>query len=164
MMEENIINEIKEEALPVSESAEEAAIDAGTEEENEIASLAKVSEEASAKISEEPSGTEEREDGEENTDISAEDFAKTISNPMFAVFARGRKGDISSAVRDFNEMMKAGRALLSEEAQMKMTPGGGFAGGGVALSERQRKIAREAGMSYKEYYELRNALPEKNNK
>lgn len=158
MMEENIINEIKEEALPVSESAEEAAIDAGTEEENEIAELTKVSEEASAKI------PEEREDGEENTDISAEDFAKTISNPMFAVFARGRKGDISSAVRDFNEMMKAGRALLSEEAQMKMTPGGGFAGGGVALSERQRKIAREAGMSYKEYYELRNALPEKNNK
>ncbi len=172
MTEENIINETKEEALPAPESAEEKAFDDKEEAKQPDAELEKINEEASAEVSAEAPSEESdgftdcgaEENGEENADISAEDFAKTLANPMFAVFARGRKGDINSAVRDFNEMMQAGRALLSEEAQMKMTPGGGFAGGGVALSEKQRRIAREAGMSYKEYYELRRALPEKNNK
>ncbi len=31
----------------------------------------------------------------------------------------------------------------------------------VALSDRQRKLAREYGMSYREYYELINGIPTK---
>ena len=106
---------------------------------------------------------EERADAaEENAEISAESFAKTLANPMFAVFARGRSGGIEEAVRDFEKMIAAGRESLTEEMLMKMTPGAvECAGGGAALSERQRKIARDAGMSYREYYEIIRSIPTK---
>lgn len=162
MTEENIITETKEEALSVPERAEEEVPSEASEEEKKPNEDSEAGEKELAQ--EEENSAEGETEEQRDADISAEEFARTLGNPMFAVFARGRKGDINSAVRDFNEMMQAGRALLSEEAKMKMTPGGGFAGGGVALSERQRKIAREAGMSYREYYELIHTLPEKNNK
>jgi hypothetical protein len=95
-------------------------------------------------------------------EISAERFAKTLANPMFAVFAKGRSGSIEDAVRDFENMLTAGRSSLSEEELMKMTPGAVSALGGIALSERQREIARMAGMSYREYYEIIRTIPTKN--
>ena len=105
---------------------------------------------------------EERADAaEENAEISAESFAKTLANPMFAVFARGRSGGIEEAVRDFEKMLSAGREGISEEMLLKMTPGAFECAGGVALSERQRKIARQAGMSYREYYEIIRSIPTK---
>lgn len=105
---------------------------------------------------------EERADAaEENAEISAESFAKTLANPMFAVFARGRSGGIEEAVRDFEKMLSAGRGGISEEMLLKMTPGAFECAGGVALSERQRKIARQAGMSYREYYEIIRSIPTK---
>ena len=96
------------------------------------------------------------------TDLSAEDFAMILKNPMFAVFARGRKGDIMSAARDFSYMLEMGRGELSEYDRMKMTPSAGAGLAGVSLSEGQRKLARDAGMSYAEYYDLIRAIPEKN--
>jgi hypothetical protein len=94
--------------------------------------------------------------------MDSETFARTLANPMFAVFARGRSGSVEDAVREFEKMIAAGRNVLSEEDIMKMTPGTGFCtAGGVALSERQRKIARDAGMSYREYYEIIRAIPVK---
>ena len=105
---------------------------------------------------------EERADAaEENAEISAESFAKTLANPMFAVFARGRSGGIEEAVRDFEKMLSAGREGISEEMLLKMTPGAFECAGGVALSERQGKIARQAGMSYREYYEIIRSIPTK---
>ena len=80
---------------------------------------------------------------------------------MFAVFARGRSGSIEEAVRDFENMLAAGRNSLSEEELMKMTPGACSAASGAVLSERQRKIARDAGMSYREYYEIIRSIPTK---
>lgn len=152
MEEENVINE---EALP--EDGEE-------EKEAPAAESAEQEAQESAPTPEETGGAEEPLQSEAG-EISAEDFAKTLQNPMFAAFARGRRGDISDIVRDFAAMLDAGKGLLSEEARMKLTPGAGYCGGaGVALSERQRKIAREAGMSYREYYELIRALPEKANR
>jgi hypothetical protein len=109
---------------------------------------------------EEAEGAEE-ESEENEAPISAESFAKTLANPMFAVFARGRGGSIEEAVRSFEEMLMAGRASLSEEELMKMTPGACGALGGTALSENQRRIAREAGMSYREYYEIIRSIPTK---
>ena len=103
---------------------------------------------------------EEAEESEE-TEISAEGFAKALANPMFAVFARGRSGSVESAVRDFEKMLAAGRSTLSEEELMKMTPGAYSSASGTALSERQRKIARDAGMSYREYYEIICSIPTK---
>jgi hypothetical protein len=93
--------------------------------------------------------------------INAESFAKTLANPMFAVFARGRSGGIEEAVRDFEKMLEAGRGYVSEEDLMKMTPGAYSALGGTPLSARQREIARKAGMSYREYYEIISTIPTK---
>ena len=107
----------------------------------------------------EDAGEAAEEDGGE--EISADAFAKTLANPMFALFARGRSGSIEEAVRDFEKMISAGRSTLTEDELMKMTPGAvGFAGGN-ALTERQRRIAREAGMSYREYYEVIRTIPTK---
>ena len=107
----------------------------------------------------EEAGEAAEEDGGE--EISADAFAKTLANPMFALFARGRSGSIEEAVRDFEKMISAGRSTLTEDELMKMTPGAvGFAGGN-ALTERQRRIAREAGMSYREYYEVIRTIPTK---
>ena len=102
-------------------------------------------------------------DTENASEIDSQVFAATLSNPMFAVFARGRNTDINTAVRDFLFMLKEGRDLIREEAILRMTPHAGFAGAdGIALTERQRKIARDAGMSYREYYDIIRAIPEKN--
>jgi beta-lactamase superfamily II metal-dependent hydrolase len=101
------------------------------------------------------------EEGGEGEEISAEAFAKTLANPMFALFARGRSGGIEEGVRDFEKMLMDGRSTLTEEEIMKMTPGACGSYLGNALSERQRKIARDAGMSYREYYEIIRTIPTK---
>ena len=135
-------------------------------------STAESAENTQSTEAEESGGTETEEpEADDNTEadaesaeaeaISAEVFAKTLANPMFAVFARGRSGGIEEAVRDFEKMMAAGRSMLTEEALMKMTPIAGGAGGAPGLSEHQRRIAREAGMSYREYYEIIRLIPTK---
>ncbi|MBQ7291801.1 MAG: hypothetical protein IJW76_08790 [Clostridia bacterium] len=99
-------------------------------------------------------------EGEAAQAISAKDFARVLANPMFAFFARGRAESAEFLAQEFEKMLAAGKSTLSEEALMKMTPSAGFSAvGGVALSERQRKIARDAGMSYREYYEIIRTIP-----
>ncbi len=98
----------------------------------------------------------------EEAAISAEDFARVLANPMFVFFARGRGESAERLAHEFEKMLAAGRSAVSEDDMMKMTPSAGFAAaGGVALSERQRKIARDAGMSYREYYDIISAIPTK---
>ena len=140
MTEENIINaepaidgvpeEVPENTETVTEKQEhEAHEDAGENQNDENAE-------------------ENVSDTENASEIDSQVFAATLSNPMFAVFARGRNTDINTAVRDFLFMLKEGRDLIREEVIMRMTPHAGFAGAdGIALTERQRKIARDAGMS-----------------
>ncbi|MGN1096100.1 MAG: hypothetical protein ACI4QR_06895 [Eubacteriales bacterium] len=99
---------------------------------------------------------------ESEEQISSEEFSRVLQNPMFAFFARGRRGSIDEAVRDFSKMLSAGRNSISEEDLQKMTPGVSFgAFSEIALSERQRRIAREAGMSYREYYNMLSSIPAK---
>ena len=147
-MEENEILSENEEAASAEVNAPDTA-----ENENDAPEEA-----AQAETAE---GEESAEAEETKTEISDERFAKTLANPMFAVFARGRSGSIEEAVRAFEEMLFAGRGSLSEEMLMKMTPGACGALGGAALSEHQRRIAREAGMSYREYYEIIRSIPTK---
>ena len=141
-------------------------------EENEISTEITTAEKnGGAENAEEAKGTEATESPEEcfeeateedaPEEISAESFAKTLANPMFAVFARGRSGGIEEAVRDFEKMLLLGRSALTEDELMKMTPGAHGALGATALSERQRRIARDAGMSYREYYEIIRSIPTK---
>ena len=135
-------------------------------------STAESAENTQSTEAEESGGTEAEEpEADDNTEadaesaeaeaISAEVFAKTLANPMFAVFARGRSGSIEEAILDFEKMIAAGRSTLSEEELMKMTPGAYSAASGTVLSERQRRIARDAGMSYREYYEIIRSIPTK---
>lgn len=144
----------------ILESAEEKTEPAAQERDaQENAECAEEPAEEAGEEAPEEAGEAAEEDGGE--EISADAFAKTLANPMFALFARGRSGSIEEAVRDFEKMISAGRSTLTEDELMKMTPGAvGFAGGN-ALTERQRRIAREAGMSYREYYEVIRTIPTK---
>lgn len=102
--------------------------------------------------------------GEEAETIDGERLMRMASNPMFVHFARGRKDGIDRICRDFEAMLAAGGRPLhgvSATDMAKMTPSVGLASPDLALSERQREIARAAGMTYREYYESISALPDK---
>lgn len=100
--------------------------------------------------------------GEEDFRISDEDFSRALKNPMFPMFSRGRNESVEQSVRNFCKMIAAGKNSVSEEDRIRMTPYSGYGVvSDIALSERQKKIAREAGMSYREYYEIIKSLPKK---
>lgn len=100
--------------------------------------------------------------GEEDFSISDEDFSRALKNPMFPMFSRGRNESVEQSVRNFCKMIAAGKNSVSEEDRIRMTPYSGYGVvSDIALSERQKKIAREAGMSYREYYEIIKSLPKK---
>lgn len=109
---------------------------------------------------------------EVQTEISDADMRRIIADPMFVCFAKGKTQDIASLCRDFCTMLAQGenameKSNLSESVLARVTPGGGNYGAGVVLTERQRALARSAGMSYREYYDLISGIPEhtrKNNR
>ena len=109
---------------------------------------------------------------EMQTEISDADMRRIIADPMFVCFAKGKTQDIASLCRDFCTMLAQGenameKSNLSESVLARVTPGGGNYGAGVVLTERQRALARSAGMSYREYYDLISGIPEhtrKNNR
>ena len=99
---------------------------------------------------------------EEDFRISDEEFSRALKNPMFPMFSRGRNESVEQSVRNFCKMIAAGKNSVSEEDRIRMTPYSGYGVvSDIALSERQKKIAREAGMSYREYYEIIKSLPKK---
>lgn len=99
---------------------------------------------------------------EEDFSISDEEFSRALKNPMFPMFSRGRNESVEQSVRNFCKMIAAGKNSVSEEDRIRMTPYSGYGVvSDIALSERQKKIAREAGMSYREYYEIIKSLPQK---
>ena len=100
--------------------------------------------------------------GEEDFSISDEEFSRALKNPMFPMFSRGRNESVEQSVRNFCKMIAEGKNSVSEEDRIRMTPYSGYGVvSDIALSERQKKIAREAGMSYREYYEIIKSLPQK---
>lgn len=100
--------------------------------------------------------------GEEDFHISDEEFSRALKNPMFPMFSRGRNESVEQSVRNFCKMIAAGKNSVSEEDRIRMTPYSGYGVvSDISLSERQKKIAREAGMSYREYYEIIKSLPQK---
>lgn len=130
----------------VSEEASDEAYDEASEETSAEA-LRETSEETDSNVTAEET-------------LSDDEFSRILQNPMFAYFARGRLGNIEDTARDFEKMLRAGKNSVSEEDRIRMTPYSGYgAVCDIALSDRQRKIAREAGMAYREYYELIRTLP-----
>ena len=91
-----------------------------------------------------------------------EDFSDVLSHPMFARFAKGKRGNIEEICLDFREMLSSMPKTEISDVSAKMTPSvAGNASPDVALTERQRMIARAAGMTYREYYTLVNNIPVK---
>lgn len=165
---------------------QEAAEKTGSEEEGAAPAGAVPEDEADTEETDIPSGEEENpktggqaqpeaEQGgapEMQTEISDADMRRIIADPMFVCFAKGKTQDIASLCRDFCTMLAQGenameKSNLSESVLARVTPGGGNYGAGVVLTERQRALARSAGMSYREYYDLISGIPEhtrKNNR
>ena len=90
-----------------------------------------------------------------------EDLSPMLSHPMFAHFARGRRGDIEAICHDFKAMLSSLPEAENGSLASKMTPRAYYAAPDVALTERQRAIARAAGMSYREYYAMIGDIPHK---
>ena len=104
----------------------------------------------------------EEETVNENTDFEGpSDHSDVLSHPMFAHFAKDKKGDIDTICRDFRTMLAALSSLPADAmVAAKITPCvSQNASPDLALTERQRMIARAAGMSYREYYTLVNDIP-----
>lgn len=94
--------------------------------------------------------------------LSEEEMRAVVTNPMFALFARGKSQTFDEICRDFMKMTAGTRNAGSRRM---VTPSGSSAvNRDVALSDKQRKLAREYGMSYREYYELINGIPSKSYK
>ena len=100
--------------------------------------------------------------GRETEEPLKNDGEDVLSHPMFAHFARGRRGNIEDICRDFREMLSAMPKSGVSDLTAKMTPSvSANAAPDLALTERQRMIARAAGMSYREYYALVSDVPAK---
>ncbi len=93
--------------------------------------------------------------GEREPPADAPDAASLCRHPMFACFAKGRREGFDELICAFAEMLRAGgMEAASPNVAAMMTPDVSYAVQDVALTERQRAIARAAGMSYREYYTL----------
>ncbi len=87
--------------------------------------------------------------------ISEEEAARLTADPMFSRFARGRQGSFDEILSAFREMLHARHSDAPHaELSAKMTPAVTSAVTNLPLSERQRAIARAAGMTYSEYYSI----------
>lgn len=99
------------------------------------------------------------EPSENTAPLTEEETRTVVTNPMFALFARGKSQPFDEICRDFIKMTAGARNAGSRRM---VTPACSSAvNRDVALSDRQRKLAREYGMSYREYYELINGIPAK---
>ncbi len=150
-------DEVGASAEEAAKTEEDASIDAETEE------VAEEPSEAPEALCEAVGSEEVFADGAEVEErISDEEYARVLKNPMFALFSRGRTGDTESAVRDFKKMLSSAGSGVSEEDRARMAPSSGYGAlRDFGLSERQRKIARDAGMSYREYHALISSIPVK---
>lgn len=90
-------------------------------------------------------------------EISDAQCRRILSNPMFYAYAKGRAESIAELISGFSEMISldGGAAIPTE---MRATPEPKAAVAEFALSERQKNIARDAGMSYREYYSFLKSM------
>ena len=109
-----------------------------------------------AVVSEESKAAEASQEGE-TAEMSDDETETLASHPMFPRFARGRKGSFHEILVAFREMLQvSSRMDPSETLTAKMTPAATQAVSDVALTERQRAIARAAGMSDRDDYHILN--------
>ncbi len=88
--------------------------------------------------------------------IGEKEAEELTAHPMFSRFARGRQGSFEEILMAFREMLAVSPSQARETVSAKMTPAASQTTLDVALTERQRAIARAAGMTYREYYAILN--------
>ena len=136
------------------ENKKEALTEISEEQTEEAELMPQIPEEAV--VSEESKEAEASQEGE-TAEMSDDETETLASHPMFPRFARGRQGSFHEILVAFREMLHVScRMDPTETLTAKMTPAATQAVSDVALTERQRAIARAAGMSYREYYHILN--------
>jgi len=159
-----IINEEIADSSAENENAAQGEIAATVAEENGAEIADGSAEEAAAE--EAADDTAEAEDGadeaEENADcialITDDDRLRAVTDPMFPTFAKGKRQPLDELISDFLKMTSLGAMAPKVSPMTLQTPRGSFASADYALSERQRKIAESAGMSYREYYNFLKSM------
>lgn len=145
--------EEKTEAAPeVSDEAEDISAEEKTDEAEENTDGG---EEENADVSaDEPVGDET-----DGTPAPLDDAARlaAVTDPMFPTFAKGKAGTLDEIISDFYKMTSEGGAPKRSPLTLA-TPVGAAASPDYALSERQRRIAQSAGMSYREYYNFLKSM------
>ena len=100
-----------------------------------------------------------------------EKLTDILSDPAFRAFSRGRYGDILSLYEEYRgfllQLSESPEAKRYRAAQRELASTG-FSGGascatdyGSLLSDNQKRIAKAAGMSYRQYSELLSQIPTK---
>lgn len=92
--------------------------------------------------------------------LTDEECRRILSNPMFYTFAKGKAMSLDEMISEFSEMMALG-AEQKLTPMARTTPVQGVSSPDYALSERQRRIARDAGMSYREYFKYLKTMKTK---
>lgn len=96
---------------------------------------------------------------------------QALADTSFRLFSRGKRGDILSLYEDYlgflDGLASSPEAKRYRAAQRELASTG-FSGGascaadyGSMLSDNQRRIAKAAGMSYRQYAELLSQIPSK---
>lgn len=102
-----------------------------------------------------------------------ENVAQDIISESFRIFAKGRNGEPENIYSEFLDLRRSFEKGLSEKnparglsGQEKSTRAySGFDGAGIyrnasaGLTKRQMQIARDSGMSFREYAELLDSVP-----
>ena len=103
--------------------------------------------------------------------FDSERLFEVLGDGAFRTFLRGRRGDLLNIYEDYlgflSEMGKASEEKRRRDAQRQLCSTGFSEGASCAtdygsmLSENQRRIAKAAGMSYRQYSELLCQIPSK---
>lgn len=156
MNENDII--IKEEiADPAAENENAAASEiseAALEENGAEVAEGAAAEETADNTAEADDGADEAEEEAAGDSVGLTDAARlsAVTDPMFPTFAKGKDQPLDALISDFIKMKSLGAGEPKLSPRALATPRGSAASPDYALSERQRRIADGAGMSYREYY------------
>lgn len=158
-----IINEEIADRSAENENAAQCEIAAAEENGAEIADGSAeeaAAEEAADDTAEAEDGADEaeKETADDAVGITDDDRLRAVTDPMFPTFAKGKRQPLDELISDFLKMTSLGAMAPKVSPMTLQTPRGSFASADYALSERQRKIAESAGMSYREYYNFLKSM------
>lgn len=148
-MNENI-NE--NEMIPEKDAEAEITVDKSAPETDDEANAAKTDAAAENDDNASCGGSEDEISDVNEPELSDDDCRRILSDARFFEFSKGKDGRIEDLIREFSKTFNINAGEAKVMPADLVTPSHGVASPDYALSERQRRIARSAGMSYREYY------------